>query len=1578
MAEFSSVSTKENENYSKSDFLEQIISDSRHEAAISLSDDALKQFAEQLWDWSEQIAPEETGLRLRHEEDLGFDCLETVGPDRPFLVDSLLGACSDLGIAVKALLHPIVDLGDQTQRSVIQIFIEPIAEHEREALLNEARLTLEDVGLATSDYFAMRQRMADEVERLRHCPFIDPSSKSEAIQFLSWLGTERFVFLGARQYTFQTDTDGTLLQEEPDMVEGSNLGLLRDERRNVLNRGAEPLVLDSRIGEFLAEPQPLILAKSTLLSRVHRRVPCDYVGVKHYDERGRVVGETRFLGLYTSEAYHDTVSSIPLIKSRMAKVLKQLGAVRGSHNEKALTNIIEGWPRDEIYQTDAETLAPMMQGALGLVGRPQVRLFVRPDEFNRFVSAIVFIPRDAYDTELRQKITDKLEAAFGGKMIKFEPSFDVSTMVRVIIQLSLPTQGPWPDVSALEAELAVLSRTWRQDFRTAITCNTDESLDPVTASLFSDGFNAAYREAFTPQEALTDITMLSKVTADEPVKLRAFRNLGDDESKIRAKIYSRTGSIPLSQCVPVFENMGLFVAFENGFPISPSEDPVEGAPDVYWVHSLSMRRTGDTPISLETVSEDFEQAFEAIWSGQAENDGFNALVLAANLTWREAALCRALCAYRHQSGRDPTRKVQVEALVQNPEMTRSLIKTFHARFDPAFGANNTGRTAGLITLKALLEEQLKAVRSLDHDRVIRRLVDLIFAIQRTNFYQHEAAPYIAFKIASEELADLPEPKPFREIFVSGPTVEGVHCRFGPVARGGLRWSDRRDDFRTEVLGLVKAQQVKNAVIVPAGSKGGFFPKQLPTSGSREAIREAGIVAYKQFISGLLDLTDNLKDGQTIAPADTMVWDGEDPYLVVAADKGTATFSDIANEISLERGFWLGDAFASGGSAGYDHKKMGITARGAWEAVKRHFRELGKDIQSEPFTVIGCGDMSGDVFGNGMLLSKQIKLQAAFNHLHIFIDPAPGDPERMWEERKRLFDLPQSSWSDYDQSLISAGGGIFDRADKAIPLSPEIRAMTGLTAESVTPDELIHALLKTKSELLWFGGIGTYVKASIETHAEADDRGNDGVRVDATEVGARVVGEGANLGLTQAARIEFAKQGGRVNTDAIDNSAGVDSSDHEVNIKILCAGAIESGTLDPEQRDALLASMTDEVALKVLTHNYDQTGALSRAASLAEREHNAYERLMVWLEARGVLDRSVEGLPSTQEMQTRQLDGVPLTRPEIAVLMAWTKIVLFEDLVASDLPDDPYFQADLETYFPAPLAAYQDAMNAHALKREIIATVLANRFINVRGPLMLLHLTEETHATGPELVAALEIAGALLGRERLSAQLKALDNQVEAQAQMAIELDLSVSLMALTRTLLERPPEDSIAATIGELGSEVETVRRDLPDVLSDTEAVRYHNLIESLAKPGVPDDLLTDVAKSSWMIQLPRLVTLAQSTRLDITSVFSAYQRVGEAIQVSPVRQAAWAALPGMARWDMLATRRLLRALDRTHVEATALALSTGSPEVWLQNQDGQVTILSREIKAFTSPPSTFAQLVLAADAIRSFVDSVEFARKNP
>ena len=1574
MSELATARATTKEHNSLTSCVDQMQAEARNEVLEGFSEADIQALAETLWTWSETV--EGSGVRLWSIElpdavVVKRHVLEVVGPDRPFLVDSLLGACADLGHEVLALFHPIIDTASG-KRSLIQIHFPELSEEEGPALIAEAKATLNDVAIATGDYGAMRDRMLGAIAELEASQHITQRYKSEAVEFLKWLGQEHFVFLGAREYRFNTAPDGTVLPEEPEIVEGSNLGLLRDETRNVLNRGSEPLLLTEKISAFLSEPESLILAKATLMSRVHRRVACDYVGVKKYDEAGKMIGEIRFLGLYTSEAYNQSVRKIPLLRKRVERVIHQIGALPGTHNEQALFNIMEMWPRDEVLQTKSEKLAPLIEGALHLIGRPRVRLFVRTDRFNRFASIIVFIPREAYNTDLRRKITDLIEDAWEGRVSSFQPSFDGASLVRVLYQVELPGETRAPDTQQLETRISEMARSWRDHFHQGLAETAVPAKLRNLMLLFSGGFNAAYREAYSVDDAIVDVTAMSELDADTPIKLRAYQLPDDEAGVIRAKIYSRNGAIALSDCIPVFERMGLFVARETGYPVQPAEKPAADAPDVYWIHSLKMRHMAAITPNMGEIYPAFEQAFVAIWSHQAENDGFNALVLNAGLNWREAALCRALSAYRKQTGLDPAEATQIEAFNTYPRLTRNLLKLFYIRFDPEFTEDR--QKAAERCLKNL-NEGLKSVSALDHDRIFNRTIDLIQAIQRTNFFQTTTSgapyPYIAFKIASRELADLPAPKPHREIFVSSPIVDGVHCRFGPVARGGLRWSDRRDDFRTEVLGLVKAQQVKNAVIVPVGSKGGFFPKQLPVHGSRETLRQAGIQAYRIFITALLDLTDNLIDGAITPPQNTVIHDGDDPYLVVAADKGTATFSDIANEISLSLGFWLGDAFASGGSAGYDHKKMGITARGAWEAVKRHFRELGKDIQTEPFTVIGCGDMSGDVFGNGMLLSRQIRLQAAFNHMHIFIDPNPGDPETLWQERQRLFDLPRSSWTDYDQSLISAGGGIFERAAKAIPLSPEIKALTGLEGDEITPDELIHALLKTQCELLWFGGIGTYIKASHETHTAAGDRANDGLRVDARELSAKVIGEGANLGLTQAGRIEAAENGVNLNSDAIDNSAGVDSSDHEVNIKILCAEAMRRGVLPRGERNALLAAMTDDVAAHVLAHNYAQTGALSLAAETARSDHDGLERLMLWLESRGVLDRTVEGLPDSIRMAARKTENRPLTRPEISILMAWTKIVLFDDLVASDVPDDPALVLALRDYFPKALHVYEETMQSHRLKREIIATVLSNRIIDVNGPVFLLRLHEQTGAEMARIVACFEAARDLIHAKDRQTQINAFDNQTSAHLLMQLQQALATNLFDLTAGMLHQGLEGDIESLKAQMQPTVDAIRSSVPEQLSKAERARYTQALALGSEDAKLTDLVSVLSEDVFTTKAALIAGIKGTSETDQKQSYATYQLIGQALGLDTLRHAAHASLSDMPYWDKLATRKLLRELEQQQAKATQIGLQQDSFDVWFENTASARLRLTSEIETLTVTTPSFAQLALAADAVRTFMDSL-------
>jgi glutamate dehydrogenase len=1074
------------------------------------------------------------------------------------------------------------------------------------------------------------------------------------------------------------------------------------------------------------------------------------------------------------------------------------------------------------------------------------------------------------------------------------------------------------------------------------------------------------------------------------VRVRAFRHADDSPVTFRFKLYRPGAAAPLADVLPILEHMGLKALIEDGFKVSPAGADGERAP--VWVHEFVLRDEQGEHLTFADIKLAFEAAFVAIWTGRAESDGFNRLVLELGIGWREAALIRALARYRQQSGLDPSQGVQEQALADHPGVARLVLDLFQTKFDPAVVADLPARKEQAKAVEAKIGEALQAVESLDADRVLRRIAALVGAIQRTNFYQPAAdgqpKPYISFKIASRDLEDLPAPKPYREIFISAPHVEGVHLRFGPVARGGLRWSDRRDDFRTEVLGLVKAQQVKNAVIVPVGSKGGFYPKQLPRGGDRDAIQAEAIRAYKTFLSGLLDITDNIDaDNNVVPPPSVVVHDGEDPYLVVAADKGTATFSDIANGVAEDYGFWLGDAFASGGSVGYDHKVMGITARGAWEAVKRHFRELGKDIQTEPFTVVGVGDMSGDVFGNGMLLSKQTKLLAAFDHRHIFLDPNP-DVASSWEERDRMFKLPRSSWDDYDKSKISKGGGVFPRTLKSIPLSAEVRALFEIKAEAVSPAELMTAILKSKSELLYLGGIGTYVKAKGESNADAGDKANDAVRVNGSDLRVKVVGEGANLGLTQAGRIEFAQAGGHINTDAIDNSAGVDSSDHEVNIKILTGLLERSQQLSRAARNTLLPTMTNDVASHVLADNYDQTLALTLMESDAVSEVDSHARFMAELENRGRLDRKVEGLPGNTVLLERGAAGKGLTRPELAVLLAYGKLDLFDDIVASDAPDDPWFEATLRGYFPPAMGRYADQMQKHRLKREIIATVVGNQMVNMCGPTFATRLKAAAGCDADALVTGFTAAREILGIDALWDQVSALDGKASAAGQTALYKALAYALRSQTFWLARRAFRDkaSVKTLVDNYGPSVAELRGLTPAVLSSYEQKTVAKRVKAYVADGAPDALAQAVAALQPLTTAADLVDLANASSWTVKDVARLYHQTGAAFGFDRLRGAAGSFIGGDA-FERLAVRRLIEDLltEQTAITQAVLKFSAnaqaGEDEVsakaavtsWAALRMDRVRSAKRTVEDIENAGGgwTFAKLTIANAALRELATAV-------
>jgi glutamate dehydrogenase len=1515
---------------------------------------------------------------------LGFDVVEIVGPDMAFLVDSTIAACQESRLDVRALLHPVIET-PAGLRSLIQVHLPAGAASVRGALEDRFRSAMADVERVNADFQPMRARMHAASQTLSDLVARNSTTAGdfrEGAAFLDWLA-DRFTFLGVRDYAFPSGPGGEAIMGEPIVEAASGLGILRDPERRVLSRTSEPTVLTPSIRAFLDEPSPVIVAKTSFISRVHRRVHADYVGVKRYDDAGRVVGETRFAGLFTSDAYTDAADSVPLIRRKISAV-KAAFARQSRFSEKQLDAVLKSFPRDELFQASVEDLTRIAKGGLRLLVRPGTRLFIRRDRFDRYVSALLYTPRDSFSSDLRARAHRIIADAYGGRTTAYFPSYGEGPLARVHLIVGLDAGHPEPDEAALDRAMQELFRSWDDSFLDAAQAGGADLQLAASAR-----FSAAYREAFGPEEALVDLSAIAAMPAAGAVRVRVRPDQPADGALRRLKIYHRGGPLELSAIVPVLERMGQYVQVEVPYPVRFSgADGSRG--DIIYIHDLAVTR----PVGDGVLDERFEGAFEAVWARETENDSFNSLVAALGVDWRAAALFRTLARWRSQSGLDPSESVQVRALLDHPAIARTLLDLFAARFDPDGPDDMAARREICDRLGAEARAGLESVASLDADRVLRRILSLIQSIQRTSYYLRDATGradrHISIKIASREAEALPEPRPYREIFVCSPDVEGVHLRFGPVARGGLRWSDRRDDFRTEVLGLVKAQQVKNAVIVPVGAKGGFFPKALPAGGGREAIQSAGVAAYKVFVGALLQITDNLVDGKPVRDPRLVAWDGDDPYLVVAADKGTATFSDIANGLSQAHRFWLDDAFASGGSQGYDHKKMGITARGAWEAVKRHFREMGRDTQTEPFTVIGVGDMSGDVFGNGMLLSKTIRLLAAFDHRHIFIDPDPADPAASWAERQRLFDLPRSSWADYDRARISKGGGVFERSLKAIPLSAEMQGLSGLTQASVTPAELMKALLKSEVDLLWFGGIGGFIKAGLQSHADVGDKANDAIRIDAREVRAKVIAEGANLGLTQAARIEFARRGGRINTDAIDNSAGVATSDREVNIKILLTDAIATRALAAADRNALLETMTEDVGHLVLRDNYDQTGALSVMQLSAAADIDAHESFVDQMEAAGKLDRKVEGLPSTEEFRARRDAREGLTRPELAVLMAYAKLDLFAQLIASPAPDDPAMEPLLVSYFPDELGRFSDSRNRHRLKREIIATRLANRIVNLTGPAFA---ASQIAAGLPpaRLAQGFEAAYAIFGLSGLLGRMEAMDGKTPALAQTRLKSEVSANLRLLAMSFASDPhlaQGGSIASLVRRYGATIPQVARLLPEVISPFVLARVGARAEAYRSAGAPADLALDVAMMRPLASAREAVDIAERSGWPLESASRVQHAVGLRLGVDRMR-AASRDLEPTDHWERQALLRVADDLPRQQTEiACAIIAAAGRQglstsqidagaasdlvETWMSARRDLSDRVSVPAAGFDKAGGwSLAKLVLMGDALREFVYAV-------
>jgi glutamate dehydrogenase len=1500
----------------------------RYYASCAVSDlneftiDDLYHILRSHWQFIYQRAKGEAKIRIFNpdKEKDGWKSSHTIiqvsHDDIPFLVDSIRMALNRYHYQIHFIIHfggltvkrdnknQIIELfsTDSTDKNAVSeapIYIEIdrlVDEQAMEELHTELMHVLHDVQVAVADWQKMMARIESCLQELeRNPPGVDAAELEESRDFIRWLANNNFTFLGARDYKLIGDGTNRALQ----VIPGSGLGVLRDETTSKVAKSYAELPPQAR--KMALSKNILIIAKTNTISTVHRDAYTDYVGIKRFNDKGELIGERRFIGLYTSTAYHSTPNLIPFLRQKVNKVLQDLNFPLTSHDGKEAVNIIETLPRDDLFQSTQEELLELTRSILQLKERKRVRLLVRRDAFYRYFSCLVYVPREIFTTDLALTMQKILMHAFQGVTCTFSTYFSDSVLARIhfLVRVNPNIQVEY-NILDIEKQLIEIARSWADTLKSQLIEFYDEAKGLKLYQKYYKAFPTSYTECCTAKEALGDIQIIEGLSTANPIGMIFSRVNGDNTLSL--KLFHIEKTIVLSDVLPIFENIGLKIIGERPYEIKLQNDVR------VWINDFDMVYAANRPINVNEIKEIFQQAFIKIFFAEVENDGFNRLVLEASLAWQETTLLRAYTKYLRQTGFTFSQNYIEQALIQNANITKALIQLFILRFDPK--SQDQSQPAKIKEVIDAIEHDLDSVSSLDEDRILRRLLEIMLATTRTNYFQNKA--YISFKFDPTAISDLPLPKPKYEIFVYSPRVEGVHLRAGKVARGGLRWSDRREDFRTEVLGLMKAQQVKNTVIVPVGAKGGFVVKQTQTPDmSRDDYMKEVISCYSMFISGMLDITDNIIEGKIVPPENVVRHDEDDPYLVVAADKGTATFSDIANSISQKYNFWLDDAFASGGSAGYDHKKMGITSRGVWVSVERHFRELDINPNTDDFTVIGIGDMSGDVFGNGLLMSKHTKLLAAFNHLHIFIDPNP-DTAKSYAERKRLFDLPRSSWSDYNPELISAGGGVFNRSAKSIKLTPEIKRILNTKQDTMIPNELIRALFMAPVDLLWNGGIGTFIKASQETHAEVGDRTNDAIRIDATELNARIIAEGGNLGLTQLARIEYSLLGGIVNTDFIDNSAGVDCSDHEVNIKILLNSLITSGEMTLGQRNILLEKMTNEIAELVLMDNYEQTQMLSLENSVAMQTIDVFRQYMNELDKAGRLDRTLEYLPSDKVLQERKLSNKPLTRPEIAMLMAYCKMYLKQDILATKVPDDPYFDKFLLTAFPKPLReTYCAQMQNHSLRREIVSTQLSKAMTDRMGVNFVERLQRETGCSLSFIIKAYAVAEHIFHLEDMWHQVSALDYKVKSNIQYMMMLQMYHLVRRATRWFLRnRKSSLDIQQNIYDFEPSISEIAKSLPQLLDDPDKQALESAVNYLTEQGVPEKLARIVAGCSTLFTTLDIIEASRKYQLELQEVAKTYYQLGNRLELNWLR-GLMNSYEVKTHWDELARAGFRDDLDR-------------------------------------------------------------------
>jgi glutamate dehydrogenase len=1457
------------------------------------------------WSLISERAPHETKIRIynpdfeRHGWQTTHTVIEVICDDMPFLVDSIRLVIHRMGLSSHLTIHMggirvkrdkknrvcEILLRNQTldEKGVIHeapIFLE-IDRQTDSKVLDElykgCERALEDNKVVFEDWEKMRTEVKEAIAEIdKVSSILDLNEVEETKAFLHWIEDHHFTFLGMRDYELVEKGKETVLQAIPN----TGLGLLRENLTKSMTLSISAMTPEVR--EFTLSPRILVTSKTNTLASVHRDAYTDYIGIKRFNAQGNVIGERRIIGLYTSAAYHTNPKQIPFLRRKVALIMENSKLNPRSHAGKVLLNILETLPRDDLIQGTEDELLEIAMGIFYMQDRKRIRLFARMDVYHRFVSCLVYVPKDRINTELRMAMKKILDESFNSVETSYSTQFTESVLARVhfIIKID-PDNYPNYDLKEIEKKLIDAGRTWTDDLQSHLhELYGEEQANSLYAS-YKNAFPIAYSDMFSPRTAGNDIKYIEMLSAENPLGINFYKPLDESENSFRLKVYQHENTIPLSDVLPILEKLGLRAISERPYPLKFENGAIT------WINDFAIQYNKPIEFNLDEIKDLFQNAFAKVWFGEAENDGFNQLVLAAGLNWREVAVLRMYAKYFKQIGITFSQDYIEMALNNNVAIAKKLVRLFEIRCSPSDDPNREERFTDL-SIEILAD--LDLVANLDEDKIIRQYIHAISATLRTNFYQigtnDKHKPYISIKLNSKIIPGLPKPHPMFEIFVYSPRFEGVHLRCGKVARGGLRWSDRREDFRTEILGLMKAQQVKNSVIVPSGAKGGFVPKLLLPNASREEVMTEGIACYQLFIRGLLDITDNYVEGTLVKPKNVVCFDEDDPYLVVAADKGTATFSDLANAISFEYGFWLGDAFASGGSVGYDHKKMGITAKGAWESVKRHFYELNIDIQNNDFTVVGIGDMAGDVFGNGMMLSRHIKLVGAFNHIHIFIDPTPN-AEESFKERERLFYLPRSNWTDYDKKLISKGGGVFNRNAKSIPVSKEMQTVFGIKQNEIEPNELIKSILKAKVDLLWSAGIGTYVKASTESNANVGDRTNDATRVSAKQLRCKVIGEGGNLGLTQLARVEYSLNGGMVYTDFIDNSGGVSCSDKEVNIKILLNSIVAVGDLTPKQRNELLADMTDEVSKLVLRDNFLQTRAISLSASQPLQVLELQGRYIKELERTGKIDRNLEYLPDDKVLLERKLMGKGLVRPSIAVLMCYSKTILKEQILASVVPEENYMAQFLISAFPVPLQErFSKQMQSHPLKREIIATRLSNIIVNEMGFTYIYRLQDETGAPVSAIVRAYMITRNVLNLDSIWRQIEELGTRISASKQVEMMMLYVRLSRRITRWFLRSQRKAVDISEIVKLYSQgLIELKMSIPTILTDERRIKYDEHYQGLVDEGIPPMLAHELTVTKSLFAATDIIEIAYKRDLKVTKVAEIYFGIGEFLDLSWIRK---------------------------------------------------------------------------------------------